>query len=294
MLPLVEEWPKCPGCDALDLQALHLIPNSKRLVPTPFVALLGCRTCGLVFTVPRPALESLDAFYDGRRDEGWRRRDPAADIGKMTRKHAAAAAKLTPLGVLSGARGRQALDFGCGAGAMLDVLQGAGRETVGIEPGRIAAFAAQRHRVIDALPEVPTFDLVVVHHVLEHVLTPGRLMRQLAASCWPDARLLVGVPSLEGVAVTGDFRYACSPVHINSFTRAALANILRQAGWSPFAPSGIPERARIIMYGTRATAALELTPDALGPGIRALRQYGRRLDVRGKFLVCPTAWPDHE
>ena len=119
MLSLVEEWPRSPDCEALDLQALHLIPNSKRLVPTPFVALLGCRTCGLVFTVLRPAL-----------------------------------------------------GFACGAGTMLDVLRDAGWETLGIEVGRIAAFAAQRHRVIDALPEVPTFSrgdsYNRFHHTFRH------------------------------------------------------------------------------------------------------------------------------
>ena len=289
-----ETWPPCPGCAALALQALHIIPYVKRhvLAAAPFLALLGCRTCGLVFTAPRPTPKALGVFYDGQHDDGWIRSVPST--AEMTHKHAEAVAKLTPLSVLSRALGQRALDLGCGAGEMLDVLQDAGWETVGIEPGRLASYASHRHRIIDALPQVPTFDLVVVHHVLEHVLNPGDLMRQLAATCRPGARLLVGVPSFEGVAVTGDLEYACSPVHINAFTRAALANLLRQTGWSPVSPPGIPDRTRIVMYGTRATSTLAPTPEALGPATRALRQFGRRLDRDGRFLVCPTAWPDTE
>ena len=288
-----ETWPPCPGCAAPALQALHIIPYVKChvLAAAPFLALLGCRTCGLVFTAPRPTPKALGVFYDGQHDDGWIRSAPSAE---MTHRHAEAVTKLTPLGVLSRARGQRGLDFGCGAGAMLDVLQDAGWETVGIEPGRLASYASHRHRIIDALPQVPTFDLVVVHHVLEHVLNPGDLMRQLAATCRPGSRLLVGVPSFEGVAVTGDLEYACSSVHINAFTRAALANLLRQTGWSPVSPPSIPDRTRIVMYGTRATSTLAPTPEALEPATCALRQFGRRLDRDGRFLVCPTAWPDTE
>ena len=287
--------PPCPGCASLALQALHIIPYAKRhvLLTSPWLALLGCQTCGLAFRAPRPTPETLEAFYDGQHDDGSNRRPPPS-TAEMIGKRADAVAKLTPLGVLSPAPGQRALDFGCGAGGMLDVLQDAGWETVGIEPGRLASYASHRHRIINALPQVPTFDLVVVHHVLEHVLNPGHLMRQIAATCRPGARLLVGVPSLEGVAVTGDLKYAWSPVHINSFTRAALANLLRQTGWSPFSPAGIPGRTRIVMYGTRAASTLAPTPEALGPAICALRQFGRRLGRDGRFLVCPTAWPDTE
>ena len=104
----------------------------------------------------------------------------------------------------------------------------------------------------------------------------------------------MGVPSLEGVAVTGSLQYAWSPHHLNAFTRAALANLFRYAGWSPFSPPGVPDRQRIVMYGTRAAAALDPSPEALAPAIRALRQFSRRLDRDGTFLVCPTAWPDTE
>lgn len=101
MLPLVEEWPRCSGCEALDLQALHLYRELQA--------------------------SGADAVPCAARLPDVRhRRDLAADTGKMTRKPAAAVAKLTPLGVLSDAPGRRALDFGCGAGTILDVLQDAG------------------------------------------------------------------------------------------------------------------------------------------------------------------------
>jgi hypothetical protein len=173
---------------------------------------------------------------------------------------------------------------------MLDVLQDAGWETVGLEPGRIRTYASRRHQIVEAIPEAAYFDLVIVHHVLEHVVDVRSLLGQLHASAAPDAHLLIGVPSLAAVAVTGDFRYACSALHINAFTIESLGNVLRMNGWRPFTAAAQSHRGRLVVYGTRADAPLPPVPAALDVAIEALRTYGRRLDARGEFVVCPLDW----
>jgi SAM-dependent methyltransferase len=290
MLPLVEEWSRCPGCDGAALRALHVMRNGKPLVRSPFLAVLGCERCGLAFTSPRPAASALAAFYAKDTEEGWIRNELTEDSLKLARKRKTAAAKLAP--VMNDGRGRRALDIGCGAGAMLDVLQQRGWETVGIEPGTLGEFAGRRHRMIETLPAEPTFDLVVLHHVLEHVLEPGGLLRDVHAACRPAAQLVVGVPSFDAVAVTGDFSYACSGVHINSFTAVAVANVLRVNGWMPTARGEGMERTRVVQYAERVDKPLDPAPEALAPAVRALREYGQRLNARGEFALCPLAWPD--
>ena len=292
MLPLVEDWPPCPGCGAgadsgrVRAQPLHVIPNSKHLVASPFLGLIGCTVCGLVYSTPRPDPAALAAYYDGDMDGGWSREEPVADSEKMRRKHAAASAALAPVLDAFPSPGC-AFDYGCGAGAMLDVLQRRGWRTVGLEPGRIAAYAGQRHELITAIPDVPSYHVVIVHHVLEHVLDPAALLRQLHAAALAGAHIVVGVPSLEGVALTGGLKYVCSARHINAFTRDALANVLRVSGWQPTGDDRCPDPRRMVMHGTRADAAIAPRPGALAAAIAVLREYGRRLDTRGEFNVCP-------
>jgi hypothetical protein len=292
MLPLVEDWARCPGCGAggdgasVSARALHVIANSKRLVASPFLGVIGCELCGLVYTTPRPDPAALALYYDGNVEGGWTRQHPVDDSEKMRRKHAAAERALGPI-LHALPVGGSALDYGCGAGAMLDVLQRRGWSTAGLEPGRIAAYAAQRHELIAAIPAVPSYHLVIVHHVLEHVLDAGALLRQLHAAAFPGAHIVVGVPSLEGIAVTGGMKYACSALHINAFTRDSLANVLRVSGWQPVGGNRAADRRRILMHGARADAGLVPRPGALAVAANALQQYGRRLDARGEFSVCP-------
>jgi SAM-dependent methyltransferase len=300
MLPFVEPWASCPGCGRAagagvfgptGIHALHLIPNSKPLVASPYLALLGCEACGLVFSSPRPDAQAAARYYDAatEKDKGWKREDPVDNSVKMNKKHAAAAAALAPF-LRTPTPGRtRALDYGCGAGAMLDVLQDAGWETVGVEPSRIRTYSSRRHEIVDDIPGGGAFDLVIVHHVLEHVVDVRSLLQQLHAVAAPDARMLVGVPSLASVAVTGDLKYACSALHINSFTGDSLANVLRVNGWKPATIDERSVRNRLVVYAERADVPSASTPGALDTAVRALRDYGRRLDARGEFTLCPLA-----
>jgi SAM-dependent methyltransferase len=267
---------------------LHLIPNSKPLVSSPYLALLGCEACGLVYASPRPDAAAAMQYYDAENDKGWKREEPDEHSPKMKKKRAAAAVTLAPVLSRSLQPGR-ALDYGCGAGAMLDVLQDGGWETVGLEPSRIKAYASRRHAIVDEVPNDSPFDLVILHHVLEHVVDVHGLLRRLHASARIGAHLIVGVPSLSGAAVTGDFKYACSALHINAFTPESLTNVLRIAGWLPFAEDG-SVRNRLLLYATRQTTVVEPIGGALDAAVDALLTYGRRLDARGEFTLCPLEW----
>ena len=296
MLPLVEPWASCPGCGSAAeaggrtaIHALHLIPNSKPLVASPYLALLGCETCGLVFSSPRPDPAAAARYYDAAadKDKGWKRDEPVDNSAKMNKKHAAAAAALAPFLQPPRQGRRRALDYGCGAGAMLDVLQDAGWETVGVEPSRIRAYSSRRHEIVDDIPLDAAFDLVIVHHVLEHVVDVGLLLQQLHAAAGPAGQLLIGVPSLTAVAVTGDLKYACSALHINSFTSESLGNVLRVNGWRPASADEHSVRNRLLVHAERSDVPLPPNAGGLDAAARALRDYGRRLDARGEFTLCP-------
>jgi SAM-dependent methyltransferase len=265
-------------------RALLVTRNRKSpLISGPYYAVLGCERCGLVYVSPRPTAEAMSRYYEDEDRDGWTvRHDEAGAAAKRAKKGQLAACALVP--ILGPRRIGRALDIGCGAGDILDVLKHAGWDTVGIEPhAALAAVAAQSHQLIAEVPHAPTFDLVVVHHVLEHVLSPGGLLHGARAAAVPGASLLLGVPAFEDAATSGNIARACGPIHINGFTWAALRNAAAMAGWSAIdPPEALVLKGRHILYAV-ADAPSAPALGALDLALDVLRRYGRQLDRDGEF-----------
>ena len=126
--------------------------------------------------------------------------------------------------------GARVLDYGCGSGKMLDQLQAVGWSTFGFEPGIKMAFA--RHQEVVELPGAPTFDLVIAHHVLEHLLNPLEVLRALAGAMAEGGVLHLSVPRLDAADRYADRGYFISPgsKHILAFTRDCLVILLARVG----------------------------------------------------------------
>jgi SAM-dependent methyltransferase len=277
-------------------------------VPVPFVGLVGCERCGLMFTVPRPTMASLDAFYHPAddADEGWRRISGGLTKKKLDKLDTryepdrAMARRAVPF-ILEAAEAPSAvirpsvLDFGCGPGAYLDAFAWRGWETFGLEPNPIGQVAGLRHRMIEGLPAEPQFDFILLNQVLEHLLSPRETLQALAAAARSGAYIFCAVPDVDTVADHGDLRYVAAGVHINSFTATALRNVLRIAGWAPIRvfpraawgpfTSAAGDGNAFAVLARRDTAAPvdSLEAGALDRAIAALRAWGRNVGPDGKF-----------
>jgi SAM-dependent methyltransferase len=292
LFPLLAERDGCPVCAAQGLEALHVYPikqNKRRVTGQLYVALLGCERCGIVFSHPLPSDAELAAYYGG--GDGWQTRIPddpevvATAVAGRKEVHAADLALLArhvgpqpPSG-----RRAKALDFGCGIGGWLEALAGAGWETYGIEPGpRAAAIAAQRHRMLDDIPVDAGFDLVVVHHTLEHLRDPAGTLGQLSRALRVGGAIWISVPNLETLGRHGDFNYVANDKHIFSFTAASLGSLLGQSSielvshsnlgdWSP---GGAVRVDRLACVGRKVAQPVPFGADPLRPAIQALLSYG--------------------
>lgn len=163
---------------------------------------VACAPCGLVWVDPLPAriLALNSEIYGGARrldaddDEG---RGPARD-----RRLAREVAQLRA-GVGQTLGSPRLLDVGCGDGALLAAAQAAGWDVAGVElEGDRAAEARARgvgpvhHGPLEALdPTLAPFDVVRLHHVVEHVPSPRALLGEAAARLAPGGRLVVATPS---------------------------------------------------------------------------------------------------
>lgn len=269
--PLLELPTECPVCAAPALRPLHVYLSRPRVTEAWALALIGCERCGVAFAHPLPTEAELDAYYTN--EGGWDARH-SADMSRADRSNRAKrrrceqllAAFAPSMDLPSRPR---VFDFGCGTGAWLDFLLDEGWETCGLEPGaKAAATASRRHRIVGDIPD-EQFDLVVVHHVLEHLRDPAGTMRALAAV---GRYVVVAVPDFGRLPDHGDFHYVSSRVHVFSYTEAALRSLLGLVQFETVASDRTHPR-RLAVLGRRIDAPVPLPPNPLSEAIESLRRF---------------------
>lgn len=147
---------------------------------------------------------------------------------------------------ISSARPLRLLDFGCGYGALTQMLAGRDIQSFGYEPSaeRSARASQSKFEVLDSLDKVADigpFDLLVCTEVLEHVPNPREVLRFLKKHASPGALLAITVPqcSLSFIfdsisAFLKDKRLP--PVinpweHLNYFSTQSLCRLLAEEGF---------------------------------------------------------------
>jgi SAM-dependent methyltransferase len=231
--------PNCPLCNGtsstlFDQRTFREILVSNRL----------CIDCGLVFQSPRMADQELDDFYE----EEYRQlyQSSAGPNPKDLAVQTDRAQSLlnffqgeVQLASHSTFKVRSHLDIGCSAGLLLQRFQqNYACQSVGVEPGAAYREYAQSQglQVYPSLNTLkverstfnlqpPTFDLISLAHVLEHIPEPVDYLAAFRQE-WltPDGWLLVEVPNLYG--------HDCFEVaHLVSFSPHTLEQTLQQAGY---------------------------------------------------------------
>jgi 2-polyprenyl-3-methyl-5-hydroxy-6-metoxy-1,4-benzoquinol methylase len=306
-----EEATHCPACESRRLALLDVMRVRGDMTGRRLTFLTGCEGCGLLFCNPLPRAERLEGFYGGTGVWAEAHAERAAHIlavhqRRMGRQKKARPARRRKRAHLIKAMephfpvdapppGAKAIDFGCGEGKLLNWLQDFGWDTYGIEPSTEVAFL--RHRRLDAPPQDGTFDFAILHHVLEHVVNPLDVLRQLAGALRDGGMLFVSVPRIDTLAQHGDFHYCINGRnHLVGFTEACLRALLARAGFEVAAvlddpeldralTEGQPLRLRVLARRSHAPARppeapLDAARRALTAYTRAHQPIGRRLSSR--------------
>jgi SAM-dependent methyltransferase len=137
--------------------------------------------------------------------------------------------------------------------------------------------AFQRHREITSVPDTPQFDLVMLHHVLEHVTEPLAILKQLGRATRPGGFLMISVPNFEGAHEHGDLDYCLrSKTHVLAFTQPCLEWLTAASGFRIVAGSiGSGGRHRIVL-ARRDVGVLPVPIEPLTEGRTALARYYAR------------------
>ncbi|HTP51289.1 MAG TPA: class I SAM-dependent methyltransferase [Anaeromyxobacteraceae bacterium] len=189
----------------------------------------------------------------------------------------------------AGLRGR-VLDVGCATGSFLGHAQRRGWTVAGVEPARYARETAERRlgvpvaASLDALPVGARFEVVTLHHVLEHVDEPlefvGDGLRRRVGR-----RLLVEVPNFgsAGARVRGSsWRDLRPDQHRWHFDRATLPDLLRRAGYRPISVYTLWEP----LWSLRALRELlvQLCGLAMAPGVTAASEPAPAPEDSGAYF----------
>jgi SAM-dependent methyltransferase len=129
--------------------------------------------------------------------------------------------------------GQRVLDLGAGAGSLKSYQHACTVVCVDSDEGAfLNPFDGPSpvRRVVtlgESLPfRAESFDLVICHHVLEHVATLEGTLQEISRILKPDGRLYVSVPNGYGLC-DGIYRYVFDGgEHVNRFRRAELVAML--------------------------------------------------------------------
>ena len=125
------------------------------------------------------------------------------------------------------------LDIGCGVGHILDAFGHQGYSTYGIEPSTDVAFEV--HRRLLEIPPGERYDVVILHHVLEHLAMPFEMLHTAAAAVHHGGVVVVGVPAVDSLPEHGNFRYVLNGTHhLCAFSLACLQRAFRRCGFGHF------------------------------------------------------------
>jgi SAM-dependent methyltransferase len=191
-----------------------------------------CDDCGLVATAQVPDFEYSDDYFLGG-EHGYDFDSPisrALDAARFEQELDTLATR-GPVGSI--------LDVGCAVGTFLAHAQRRGWVVAGVEIAEFARNEASRRLGIDvredlhALPAGRRYDVVTLHHVLEHIADPtGFLARDVAPRV--GRLLLIEVPNFASLAAQADgpaWQDLRPEQHIHHFEPRTLRAVVEAAGF---------------------------------------------------------------
>ncbi len=134
------------------------------------------------------------------------------------------------------------LDVGCGNGDTLFFYRGLGWDAYGVDPDpeacavcRTQGLKVVQGEIFDAGFPAGFFDIVRMHHVLEHVRDPIGTLSEIRRVLKKNGLLILTVPNIDGIGFAMFKKYWIGldiPRHLFFYSPATLRRIVEKAGFS--------------------------------------------------------------
>ncbi len=194
-----------------------------------------CRNCGFVFASPVLPEEKILLFYEKMSNYEHPQSDglrPQAEKNQILRYFELINKRFPP------AFKGKALDIGCATALGLSLFRSRGWDVVGLDPSPKCVELSKKYydvRVINGffspqlLEKEKPFDLIILCHVLEHLLQPDKVIKELGDLLSEEGVVYIEVPNLlKPYAPKCYFGFE----HVNFFTPTSLANIAEANGFA--------------------------------------------------------------
>lgn len=171
------------------------------LEPHLFTNVVRCKNCDFIYTNPEiKGVEFLEREHYNNPEEY--QADNSNQVVEMFEHRVNYLRKFKDKGNL--------LDVGAGKGEFVFVAERNGFNAIGIEPSqRFCEFAEKTYNVkvyqgfLADCEELKTkkFDVITLHHVLEHIENPSELLLQISKYLQSDGIIYIEVPNTDSIAV---------------------------------------------------------------------------------------------
>lgn len=189
-----------------------------------------CRSCGLVYTDPRPGDSFLLQGYADSADTQYAEEAANRSIN----------AYLSLNTMRRFIKGGRLLDVGCAAGYFLNAAR-VDFEVTGVEPSLWAAAQARSRFKVEvrdgtlqkqAFP-AGSFDALTLIDVLEHLSDPASVLEEARRVLKPGGLLYLVTPDIESLSarLLRGYWWGLRPAHLYYFSRRTLASLLREKGF---------------------------------------------------------------
>lgn len=214
-----------------------------------------CKSCRFIYARFLPTPEFLATVYD--RVIHYEKCIQGSENSKSYARRLAYIATL--IGLAPASKTLRALDYGCGLGVSLRILQAASIETVGFDNSLLRSQTIKDWGIIveneKQIQNNGPFEIIVCDNVLEHLADPAGTLNFLASVCRPEAVIYVSVPSYESRMVKKqltalrkqqDLDMTLNPwEHLNYFTLEHLDRMMNRAGFIPIEATQLPSAPNI-------------------------------------------------
>jgi 2-polyprenyl-3-methyl-5-hydroxy-6-metoxy-1,4-benzoquinol methylase len=195
----------CPLCNSE-----HLKPYSMKYEKGfPHISRTQCTNCALVFANPMATTDELMRFYtnyynkDNFQALSYKEKIQA-HIDQITQSTPALLQKKYPWVSIEG-KGKKYLDIGAGLGVFLSIHHQLGYEVYGTEYDADALSFIQQNLpkanlfqgdLLTAPYTAEQFDVIQIHHVIEHIVDPHSYMQCIKHILKPGGILIIGTPDI--------------------------------------------------------------------------------------------------
>ena len=234
----------CAACGSKDYEKVLEVADRFNTIPDQIFDIVCCKACGLLFTNPRPDLESIGEFYKAEEYDPFGSAESGGSLISSLYQFARPfSIRRKASRVIAGLPVRaRTLDVGCATGEFMIELRRKNFQVFGVEPNpKAAEFARQKHGLtvwtgtIEQAPEIAgPFSLITFWHVLEHTHKLRENLDRAYQLLEKGGRVAIAVPnpeSRDAQAYREKWVAWDAPRHLYHFKPQVMIDLLNRSGF---------------------------------------------------------------